>query len=212
MTDIDHVRSLIEDTITRYYSPLAQVRHVEPVPMAENERGWSGAEIRRYKVSLQQGNPIMLLTKTMPLKERQVLDLLSQEGHMNVPFAFTHDLTTEGLVLTCLQDLGSTRVGIPTSVDVTPPTPELDQHVARALSAIHVPHLGQQQQLAWLPRADDAYVTDFLIRDVWRGNWEAALTTNPAFANEFAQYTPALERQPTNLLARSRPFGRKGTL
>jgi aminoglycoside phosphotransferase (APT) family kinase protein len=54
--------------------------------------------------------------------------------------------------------------------------------------------LGQQQQLAWLPCADAAYVTDFLIRDVWRGNWEKALAENPAFAAEFAPYTPALER------------------
>jgi hypothetical protein len=194
MTGIDQVHSLIQDTIARYYSPLEQVRQVKLVLMAENERGWSGAEIRRYKVSLQQGNPIFLLTKTMSLKERRVLDLLSQEGHMNVPFAFTRDLTTEGLVLTCLQDLGSTRVGIPTTVDVTPPTSELNQQVARALAAIHVPHLGQQQQLAWLPRADVTYVTDFLIRDVWRGNWESALSTSPAFAAEFAQYTPALEK------------------
>ena len=56
MTGIDQVHSLIQDTIARYYSPMAQVRQVNPVPMAENERGWSGAEIRRYKVSLQQGN------------------------------------------------------------------------------------------------------------------------------------------------------------
>jgi hypothetical protein len=194
MIDMDHVRSLIEDTIARYRSPRAQVKHVEAVPMAEDERGWSGAEIRRYKVSLQRRNSIMLLTKTMPLKERRVMDLLSQEGQSHVPFAYTHDLTTEGPVLTCLQDLGSTRVGIPTAEDLLPATPELDRQVAHALVAIHLPHLHQQQQLAWLPPADKAYVTDFLIRDVWRGNWENALHANSAFASEFARYTPALEK------------------
>ncbi len=56
MTGIDQVHSLIQDTIARYYSLMAQVRQVKLVPMAENEWGWSGAEIRRYKVSLQQGN------------------------------------------------------------------------------------------------------------------------------------------------------------
>jgi hypothetical protein len=187
------VRAVIEETLARYYSPQARVRQVEPVPMADHERGWSGAEIRRYKVSLQQGEPVSLLTKTMPRKERRVMDLLSQDGHRNVPFAYTHDLTTEGPVLTCLQDLGSTRVGIPTTEDGTPTTPELDRQVARALAAIHVGYLGQQQQLAWLPCADVAYVTDFLVREVWRGNWEEALATNAAFAAEFAQYTPALE-------------------
>jgi hypothetical protein len=194
MSNVELDYALFEETIARYHSPNTLVTNVEAAPMAEHERGWSGAEIRRYKVSLQQAAPITLLTKTMPLKERRVMDLLSREGHAHTPFAYTCDLTTEGMVLTCLQDLGSTRVGIPIAEDVTPPSPELNRQVARALATIHVPHLGQEQQLAWLPRADVGYVTDFLIRDVWRGNWEDALANNAAFAVEFARYTPALER------------------
>jgi hypothetical protein len=166
---------------------------VEAVAMAENERGWSGAEIRRYKVTMQQGDVISLLTKTMPLKERRALDLLSREEHANVPFAFSHDLTTEGMVLACLRDLGSVKVGIPTGEDVTPVTPELNRAVAQALAAIHVRYLGQAQQLAWLPTADEAYVSDFLVPEVWRAHWEKAMRSDSAFAAEFGSYTAALE-------------------
>lgn len=194
MSEMQDVRALIEETLARYHSPAVQVSHIETVVMADNERGWSGAEIRRYRVNFEQGNSVSLLTKTMLLKERRALDLLSQDGHLNVPFTYTSDLTTEGPVLTCLQDLGRERVGIPTGEDATPTTAQLDQQVARALAAIHVPHLGKQHQLDWLPCADVDYVTNFLVSDVWRGNWENAMAENPAFAAEFAPYTPTLER------------------
>jgi aminoglycoside phosphotransferase (APT) family kinase protein len=93
-----------------------------------------------------------------------------------------------------MQDVGQTKVGIPTEEDMTPPSAETDQAVGRGLASIHARHVGQQQELGWLPRADAAYITDFLVRDVWRGNWEDACRANPAFATEFAPYAPALER------------------
>jgi hypothetical protein len=202
ITEMDHLRFLVEETLAAYHSPQASVRQIELAPMAEDERGWSGAEIRRYKVSLQHGDPVMLLAKTMLLKERRALCLLSQEGHAHVPYTYTDDLTTEGMAWSCLQDLGRAKVGIPTGADVTPPSAQFDRQVARALADIHVRYLGQQDQLAWLPRADAGYVTDFLIRDVWRGNWEQALTTDAVFAREFARYTPRLE-QAADQLART---------
>jgi hypothetical protein len=127
----DDVQTLIEDTVSRYYSPTAKVMRLQLVPMGLDERGWSGAEICRYRVSLEQGDPIWLLTKTMPLKERRVMHLLSEAGHTHVPFVHTHDLTTDAPVLTCLQDLGSTKIGLPTGRDETSLTSRYDPAARR---------------------------------------------------------------------------------
>jgi aminoglycoside phosphotransferase (APT) family kinase protein len=150
--------------------------------------------LRRYRVRLRQGEPVTLIAKTMPRKERRVMHHLGQQGHAHTPFAYTDDLETNGPVWTCLQDLGNAQVGIPVAEDVAPPSARFDRQVADALAAIHVRNLGQREQLSWLPCADAAYVTDFLAKDVWRGNWEDALAANAAFAAEFARYTPQLER------------------
>ena len=191
---MDALTALISATVSLYVSPNAQVIEIQPIEMAPHERGWSGAEIRRYRVRLSTGASLMLLTKTMHRKERCVLHELSQQGHANVPFAFAEDLTSDTSVLTCMQDLGAARVGIPSAEDSTPTSPELDQQVAQALAAIHARNLGRTDLTGWLPNADPTYVTDFLVKAVWRDNWEQSLASNATFAREFARYTPALEK------------------
>ncbi len=191
---MDALNALIAKTLALYGPAAAQVLDVQPVDMAAHERGWSGAEIRRYRVRLSSGASTMLLTKTMQRKERCVLHELSQQGHANVPFAFTEDLVSDEPILTCMQDLGTQRVGIPSAEDTTPTSPELDRQVAQALAAIHVRNLGRTDLSAWLPNADTAYVTDFLVKAVWRDNWEQSLANNATFAHEFARYTASLEK------------------
>lgn len=185
------LRLLLQETVARYVAPEATVVAVAPAPMAAHELGWSGAEVRRYRVALDSGDSLTLITKTMPLKERRVLVLLSEQGHANVPFTHTLDLTTDAPALACMQDVGG---------DPGPLPPDLDARVARALAAIHYRNLGQGDRLPWLPRADHAYFADFLIPEVWRAHWDTALA-NPPFAAEFAAYTPRLEAAAAHFIA-----------
>jgi hypothetical protein len=78
---VDPVRLLIEQTVELYISPSARITRMRLLPLAEEEQGWSGAELRRYRVDLNGGEPATFLTKTMPLVERQVGVMLSQHGH-----------------------------------------------------------------------------------------------------------------------------------
>jgi hypothetical protein len=193
MAEWGQVQALIAATLVRNGFAGREITEIITVPMGEHEQGWSGAEMRRYRVYFYQGEPITLLTKTMARKERRVLHHLQDQGCPALPFSYTKDLTTEGPVLTCLQDLGNRKVGIPLVEALPEPAPGFDQAVARALAAIHTRNLGRGADLPWLPHADAGYVTDFLVKAVWRDNWETAMANNAAFAAEFDRYTPHLE-------------------
>jgi hypothetical protein len=106
---------LLNATIREYIDPDAQVERVQRAPMADHERGWSGAEVQRQRVTLNTGRSLTLMTKTMPLKERAVLVRLSRQGHANVPFTHTLDLSSPGPVLACMEDLAA-------PVEAPPPT------------------------------------------------------------------------------------------
>jgi hypothetical protein len=130
----------------------------------------------------------------MPLKERRVMDLLTRQGHASTPFMRSADLETEGLALACMEDLGSQQIGIPNDDAGLPAALAWDEPAAGALAAIHLRNLGMGEELHWLPRADEHYIEDFLVKEVWRAHWERALNTNADFAREFAAYTALLEK------------------
>ncbi len=191
MVDRETTR-LIQETVARFVSPHARVARVLPAAMASHEQGWSGAKIARFRVSLRDGASLTLLTKTMGLKERRVMDRLTRQGHAHTPFTHALDLEADSPVLSCMQDLGTEKVGIPIQDDA-PLSADLDAQVAAALADIHTRHLGCAAELSWLPHADVAYVTGFLLPEMWRARWDQALASNREFAHEFARYTPQLE-------------------
>lgn len=49
---MDSVRRLIEETIRLYVSPAAEMTRIRSLPMEQEEQGWSGAELRRYRAEL----------------------------------------------------------------------------------------------------------------------------------------------------------------
>jgi len=201
---------LIRETVACFVSPHARVARVQPIAMASHERGWSGAKIARFRVSLRDGSSLTLLTKTMGLRERRVMDRLTRQGHAHTPFTHAPDLEADGPVLCCMQDLGTEKVGILVRDD-DPPSADLDAQVAAGLADIHTRHLGRAAEMPWLPHADAAYVTDFLLPTMWRVLWERALASNRAFAREFARYTPELEEAGARFARAIRALWNEGT-
>lgn len=191
---VDHETTrLIRATVARFVSPHARVAGVLPIAMAPHEQGWSGAKIARFRISLRDGASLTLLTKTMGLKERRVMDQLTRQGHAHTPFTYAPDLGTNGPVLACMQDLDEEKVGIPIQDDA-PLSADLDSQVAVGLADIHTCYLDRAAELPWLPHADAAYVTGFLLPEMWRARWDRALATDRAFAREFGRYTSRLEK------------------
>lgn len=202
---MEDLKQLLQETVDRYVLPRARIVSIEPEPMGAHERGWSGDIVRRYRVIYDnlEGDAeiVSLLTKTALLKERRVLELLSEQGHANVPYTHSLDLHSDARMLVCLQDLGGERLPLPD---------DFDRQVAKALAAIHYRNLGTGNQLPWLPRADRAYFEDFLVKEVWRANWLEALE-NPDFAREFASYTPLLDEAAAHFVAEMDALYREGT-
>jgi aminoglycoside phosphotransferase (APT) family kinase protein len=209
---VDAVRRLIEETIARFVSPAVRIAQVRALPMEEDEQGWSGAEMGRYLVELDGANSVTVLTKSMPLVERQVGELLSRNGHANVPFTHALDLQTDAPVLACMEDVRGRKLGLPGGLPPAADDPEIDRAVARALAAIHARYLGRIGELPWLPHGDRRYASDFLVAQVWRSWWERALVELPAFAREFDRYTPRLEAAATQFVAAMDGLWREGTL
>jgi aminoglycoside phosphotransferase (APT) family kinase protein len=91
------------------------------------------------------------------LVERRVLDWLLTQGQC-VPFSHTLDLATDAPALVCQQDLqASAADGLPST--------DLQRQVARCLARIHVTNHGRAAELAWLPRANQAYFADVILAD-----------------------------------------------
>lgn len=194
MNEYDLLPQLFETTIRRFITPQARVEGFTELPLGQHEVGWSGAVIRRYEVQIAGALPVRLITKTMPLIERRVMEWLSQQGQTNIPFAHTLDLETDAPVVTCLQDLGQAKVGLPGGTTLARSSSEIDSAVATAWAAIHIGNLGRVDKLAWLPRFDPDYVNQVFIPDFFHAYWYGKLEADADFAREFAQYTTRLER------------------
>jgi hypothetical protein len=171
------LNSLLQATVTTFVSPTASVLDVERLPV---QSGNSGAAVHRYQVTLElpsgSREQVRLVTKEAGLLERRVLAWLTAQGQKNVPFSHSLDFTTDGPALVCQQDVGDTYR--PTSLE--PITAEAIREEAAGLAAIHHANLRNSQQLAWLPRVDRTYFSDFVVNRCWQPYWQQALT-NPDF-------------------------------
>ncbi|MDQ2744863.1 MAG: aminoglycoside phosphotransferase family protein [Chloroflexota bacterium] len=128
------------------------------------------------------------MTKEAELVERRVLALLTAQGQPNVPFSHSADLTTDSPALVCLQDLGD--VHLPTVLDSI--TLEAIRREAHGLALIHHANRGRADDLAWLPRADRAYIAGAIMETYGQPAWSQALA-DPAFERQFAPYIAAVE-------------------
>jgi len=180
---------LLQATIWGHSAPHARVVAVEPRPIGA---GMSGAPIRRYHVIVDPPSlapdGLSLVIKEAGLVERRVLALLQTQGQPNVPFSYNADLTTDGPALVCLQDLGDHHR--PSSLD--PITAEELGREAHGLARIHHANRGHTDALAWLPRADRAYVARNIMDIFWKPAWDA-VRADPAFVRQFGSYIDSVE-------------------
>jgi hypothetical protein len=192
---MDDREQLLEQTIRRYVRPGARVVGFDARPMRENERGYSGAQMERYVGAYRtpegEAETITLITKEAPLLERRVLDLLTSQSQC-VPFSHTLDLATDRPMLVCQQDLG-------TDSSQWPPSTELDRQAAHCLARIHYTNLGRATELAWLPRADRAYVERLILAD-YREQLPRAME-RPEFMAEYGDVARQMEEAVGPLLA-----------
>lgn len=75
-----------------------------------------------------------------------------------MPFSHTLDLATDAQAPVCQQDLQVS------GADAVPAT-DLQRQVARCLARIHVANRRRAAELAWLPRANQAYFVDVIPAD-----------------------------------------------
>src|SRR5918997_524857 len=183
------LRSLLQATIREHISPMAQLRSVEPLPVAP---GMSGVSVRRYQVVLTDAADdrrlVRLVVKDAGLVERRVLALLQGQGPLNVPFSHTLDPETDAAAPLCLEDLGDRR----RPHSRMPIAPALLQAEAAALAAIHQANREHTATLGWLPRADRAYFVEQIERRYWRPHWERALA-DADFQRAFRPYLRPVE-------------------
>ncbi len=192
---MDELEQLLGQTIRRHVRPDGRVVGVATRPMGEHEQGYSGARLERHEIGYRGVDGVLhtvrLVTKDASLTERRVLERLAAQGQC-VPYSHTLDLTTDRSALVCQQDLGED------TLDGAPPMGTVRQ-VARRLARIHAANLGQSDELAWLPRADRAYVEDVILADFRQ---QLALAReHPAFAAEYGETARRMEEAAQPFLA-----------
>ncbi len=184
---MNELEQLLEQTIRRHVRADGRVVSVATRPMRERERGYSGAHMERHEVGYRDAHGAIyrasLVTKDASLTERRVLERLAAQGQC-VPYSYTLDLTTNRSALVCQQDLDGDALDGSSSVGTV-------WQVARCLARIHAANLGRADELAWLPRAAQAYVEDVILADFRQ---QLALTVeHPAFAAEYGETARRME-------------------
>lgn len=163
-----------------------RIDHLDCGNMAEDERGWSGIEVRRVLAVYKNGRTKSLIFKKAVLKERMAMKILTEQGHANTPAAFSLDLKTDGPAWMAMEDLGHNPFPSPDDQTWMP-------KVSEALAKIHVNNMGKGDQMPWLPHADEACWKDYLLTQISVDHLERKASQNPAFAKEFGRYIPLVQ-------------------
>jgi len=166
---------------------LGTLSHMEEDTMAENERGWSGAEVIRKRVFFKDGSSKTIIFKTADRKERCAMVRLAEQGHLYTPATFTADVTTEEPKWMVMEDFGKPNVFAEDSKAWL-------RKVAEALCSIHVPNMGKTSELPWLPVADEMYWRE-VVTTLSVDHFERKMIQSPKFAAEFGKYLPKLREQ-----------------
>lgn len=170
-----------------------KVRHLELGSMTEDERGWSGAEVRRIGIIYENGQRESMIFKEAALKERMAMKRLTDQGHRNTPAAFSADTRTDEPKWMAMEDLGR--------IKMAPLGPNWTPRVAEALARIHARNLRRGSEMSWLPHADRKYWEDYVITTLSVDHFEALTVQNPDFSREFGAYLPLL-REKASIFAR----------
>lgn len=178
----------MRDEMLRLANGLADVMGAKPVcalegaPMAQDERGWSGAEVRRVKAVHDDGSSMNMIFKCAPRKERCAMQALTADGHGHAPAAFSGDLQTDGSAWMAMEDLGAPKLP-------ERPGAKWMEKTAEALADIHACRMGVE--MPWLPPADGEY-WKWIATQISIDHFERKIGQSEAFQREFEGYLPLL--------------------
>lgn len=160
------------------------VSHVIGENMAENERGWSGAEVVRKKVFFKDGTSIPMIFKFAERKERCAMKRLTEQGQCT-PAAYSQDVISDERKWMAMEDLGQQQLADPDDCVWL-------NSVAKSLASIHEDNMGQYSEMSWLPVADEAYWQS-VVTQMSVSHFERKMKENRNFEWEFGKYLPKLQ-------------------
>lgn len=163
---------------------LPPVREIHQDHLSQDERGYSGAEVRRISVTCADGSLQSAILKCTPLEERLAMETLTRQNRRHTPAAFSANTLDPGPEWMAQEDLGPVRAPVC-------PTPQWMRSAAAALAQIHFDNLQKGDSLPWLPRADGAYWRR-LLTQLTVDHFAAKIEQSPAFAREFGPYLSPL--------------------
>lgn len=159
------------------------VRYIGAETMAENERGWSGAEVVRKRVYFQDGSSVSMIFKIAEWKERCAMKRLTEQAQ-HTPAAFPLDCVSDEPRWMALEDLGQPSAA--------PANPMWLYKAAESLAAIHAENMGKHLDMPWLPVADNIY-WESVVTTLSVVHFERKMAESPKFEREFGKYLPKLQ-------------------
>ena len=163
-----------------------QVTRVFPEHMADDERGWSGAELMRLRCVLADGGTASFVCKYTERGERTVMKILTEQRRGYTPLAYSGGSDTGGKAWFIMQDIR------PCS-----PIPKNEsrwkERVAEALADIHGDNMSGNGDMGALPIADAKYWKR-IATEISVDHFERQCEKDDEFALEFAWMLPKLRR------------------
>ena len=160
------------------------VSHIEAENMADNEQGWSGAEVVRKKVFFKDGTNTSMIFKIAERKERCAMKLLTEQAQCS-PASFSCDVISDEPRWMALEDLGQQK-------PASPDDGMWLNKVAKNLASIHAANMGKGAEMPWLPVADGAYWQSVVTR-ISVAHFERKMKENLGFEQQFGKYLPKLQ-------------------
>lgn len=160
------------------------VSYITGESMAQNERGFSGAEVVRKKVFFDDGTCMPMIFKFAGRKERCVMKLLTEQGQCT-PAAYSQDVISDESAWMAMEDLGKKKTADPDDSNWL-------NHVAGSLASIHADNMGKYSDMPWLPIADEAYWKS-VVTQISVSHFERKMEENREFNQQFGKYLPKLQ-------------------
>lgn len=176
-----------------YILNMGSIATVRERPMRPDEQGFSGAAMIRLDVIFNNGHTGSFVCKKTDLKERMVMQTLTEQGHAYTPASYSEDCVSNEPMWMIQQDLGK-RVSAPYD------NLQWMEKVADALAEIHGNNMNHGKKMLWLPQANAEYWNK-IVTQISVDHFERAVYEDRRFAEQFGAYLPKL-RDVGNAFAR----------
>lgn len=163
---------------------MGSIATVNECPMNPDERGFSGATLIRLDVVFNDGHPGSFICKKAELKERMVMQTLTEQGHAYTPAAYSEDCVLDEPMWMIQQDMGK-RISAPND------NFQWMKRVAEALAEIHGNNMNRGKEMPWLPCADADY-WEKIVTQISVDHFEREVCENRIFARQYGAYLPKL--------------------